>query len=219
MDSWTAESGIEMKEKAMICKEGRCDIFWQSCNVYSCRINKRDFWRHLILEEDIGIWGIQARRNILLVWFSKPNNPNGEGISYCKDNTGCPLSSHRDLAPGSVEEPGSCFVLCWRHAEQESACRALELHNPCLTPCNICWLPFRYDDWRSDVHLTLRSKSGRKEDEKLNHCSTGLCLHLKNLCARQKMLLISHCPPWRTFSKFGAATEGGFSLHHPVSSI
>lgn len=69
MGSWTAESGIEMKVKVIICKGGRCDIVRQTCRVrvYSQRRKKGHFQK--FATGDLGSWGIQTWRDAQGFWL------------------------------------------------------------------------------------------------------------------------------------------------------
>lgn len=183
MGSWKTESGIEAKGKRWCTKKdpnvfmilfGRDAGFAFIATEEIRVILEKMLYGRMILE--FGIFRLEGTSKTF--GFSNPDLPSGEGSRPCRVNTGYLLGICL-LGLWLLEAKKSqAVVLCWRCAEQESACRGLELHNPCLTPCNICWLLFICDDCRSDVHLALRPKSGGKDDEKLNHSLAGLYLHL-----------------------------------------
>lgn len=165
MGSWTAESGMEMKVEVIICKGGRCDIVWQTCRVrvYSHRRKKRHFEKSAT--GDLGIWNL-GNSNLKgcprLLASINLTTPTVKFQDTCKHNTGYLLSTR---LPGAlfleVQNSQTVGLCCAGDVQNRDRMQGLELHNPCLTPCNICWLLFRYDDCSSDAHLTQRSKHGR----------------------------------------------------------
>lgn len=141
-----------MEVKDMICKEGRCDIVWQTCRVHvcSCRKKKRHFekiwYRRRILE----FGGFKLEWTSETFGFSKPDNPNGEGSRYCKDNTGYLLGIRiLGLVPGSIEEPGCCCAVletCRTGISTQGAGAAQPLTDPLqhmLIAVQIWWLQIR----------------------------------------------------------------------------